>query len=147
MFIYGLIAFLLTHISYIIGFKGEFVSLSTWSFLFAVILGISAIFIVRRLVLSMREKGQTQLVIPVILYSIIISMMLYAALVTLLDINWKTNASLLVAAGALLFYMSDLILAWNRFVSSIKNGGTLNIVFYHLGQILLVSGVIGQFGR
>jgi len=43
--------------------------------------------------------------------------------------------------GAFLFYISDLILAWNRFVAPIQNGRLLNIVAYHLGQIALIVGV------
>ena len=100
----------------------------------------------RRIISAMRQKGQTQLIVSVILYSLIISVMLYAAMATLLDLNWKTIASLLVAAGASLFYISDLVLAWNKFVTPIKNGRTFNITLYHLGQILLVSGVISQLG-
>ena len=38
------------------------------------------------------------------------------------------------------------ILAWNKFVSPVKNGRVLNITLYHLGQIGLIAGVISQFG-
>jgi hypothetical protein len=48
--------------------------------------------------------------------------------------------------GAFLFYLSDVILAWNKFVSPIKNGRIINIGLYHLGQIGLIAGVISQFG-
>jgi hypothetical protein len=44
-----------------------------------------------------------------------------------------------------LFYISDIVLAWNRFVSPIKNSRMLNIGFYHLGQITIVAGVVMQF--
>lgn len=40
----------------------------------------------------------------------------------------------------------SLILAWNKFVSAIKNGRVWSIALYHLGQIGLVTGVIAQFG-
>jgi hypothetical protein len=49
--------------------------------------------------------------------------------------------------GALLFYISDIILAWHKFVSPIQNGRIYNIGAYHLGQILLIAGVIAQFGN
>jgi hypothetical protein len=31
-------------------------------------------------------------------------------------------------------------------IKSVKNGRILNIAAYHLGQIGLIAGVIGQFG-
>ena len=145
MFLYGLVAFLFAQIAYIIGFKNEFAALSLWSMLLAVILGISALRVMRRIISAMRAKGQTRLAVPVILYSIVITLMLLAAMLTLADLTWKANASLLAASGAFLFYISDVILAWNKFVAPIKNGRALNIAFYHVGQIMLVAGVVIQF--
>jgi hypothetical protein len=52
----------------------------------------------------------------------------------------------LVSFGAALFYFSDIVLAWNRFVSPIKNGRMLNIGMYHIAQIMIVVGVGTQFG-
>jgi len=51
----------------------------------------------------------------------------------------------LVTTGAFLFYLSDIILAWHRFVAPISNGRLLNIACYHAGQIMLIAGVIAQF--
>lgn len=145
-FLFGLAAFLFTHIFYTFGFMSGFVGISAWSFLLALILGISAARVLRRIVSSMRQKGETRLILPVLLYSVIITAMLYAAMLTLSDMTWKASASLLAAAGAFLFFMSDLILAWNKFVTPIARGRTLNIVLYHAGQILLIAGVVTQFG-
>jgi uncharacterized membrane protein YhhN len=86
------------------------------------------------------------LVYPVIVYAIVITVMLYAAMTTITNPAWTTRAAFFVSVGAFLFYISDLILAWNKFVSPIKNGRLLNIAAYHLGQIGLIAGVIGQFG-
>jgi hypothetical protein len=60
--------------------------------------------------------------------------------------EWKNSAVVLVSAGALLFWASDLVLAWNRFVSPLKRGAVWNTILYCLGQIGLVAGVINQFG-
>lgn len=94
----------------------------------------------------MRTKGQETLVTPVIVYSLVISLMLYAGLSTIFDPAWKTSAAFFVSTGAFLFYISDLILAWNKFVSPIRNGRVFNIIAYHLGQIGLIAGVISQLG-
>jgi hypothetical protein len=72
--------------------------------------------------------------------------MLYAAMSTIFDPAWKTSAAFFVSAGAFLFCASDALLAWNKFVSPVKNGRIWNIALYHLGQIGLVAGAISQFG-
>jgi uncharacterized membrane protein YhhN len=93
----------------------------------------------------MQLKRQTWLINPVIVYSLLISLVLYAAMSTIFDPEWKTSAAFFVSLGAFLFYISDLILAWNKFVAPVKNAGLLNILTYYLGQIGLIAGVISQF--
>jgi uncharacterized membrane protein YhhN len=53
----------------------------------------------------------------------------------------------LVTVGAILFYSSDVVLAWNKFVNPIKNGRLANMILYHLGQAALVAGVLIQFAK
>lgn len=145
LFVFGLGAFLLAHIFYIVGFQDQFASISAGSLLTVVLLGASAIRLMRRIVGAIRARGQNKLVVPVILYSVVISLMLFAALTTIFDPTWTARASFFVSIGASFFFMSDIILAWNKFVSPIKNGRILNIALYHLGQIGLIAGIIGQF--
>ena len=73
--------------------------------------------------------------------------MLLSAMLKLNDLTWNASAALLVSLGAFLFYISDIILAWNKFVSPIQHGRIYNIAAYHLGQILLIAGVVAQFGK
>ena len=82
---------------------------------------------------------------PILIYSLVISLMLLSAMMKLTDITWSANASALVSLGALLFYLSDIVLAWNKFVAPIQYGRIYNIGLYHLGQITLIAGVIMQF--
>lgn len=145
MFLPGLVAFLFTHISYLIGFKREFITVTVWSLILMVILAMIALSVVRRIVSAMRAIGQDGLVTPVIVYAVVISVMLYAAMTTLASPAWKPGAALFVSVGALLFYVSDLILAWNKFVVPIRNGRLFNMMAYHLGQIVLIAGIISQF--
>lgn len=145
MFIIGLIAFLLTHIFYLLGFRNELLNFTPWSLVLIFFIYLNGLRILRRIISAMRTKGFARLSAPVIVYGLVISLMLYAALSTIFDQGWSTSASFLVSAGAFLFYLSDLILAWNKFVSPIRNGRIANIVAYHLGQIGLIAGVISQF--
>jgi uncharacterized membrane protein YhhN len=68
-------------------------------------------------------------------------------MLTLNTTDWKSSASGLVAMGAILFYFSDVVLAWNKFVNPIKNGRLANMMLYHLGQAALVAGVLIQFAK
>jgi uncharacterized membrane protein YhhN len=147
MFLYGLTAFLFAHISYLIGFQNELMQFNAWSLILIVILASSAVRVIRRIVSAMRAQGQDRLVYPITFYSLVITTLLYAAMTTIANPAWKTSASFLVSVGAFLFFISDVILAWNKFVSPIKNGRILNIAAYHLGQIGLIAGVIIQYGK
>jgi len=147
-FIAGLVAFLLAHVAYIIGLNKPFGELSLlWAIGMGVVLAITAARLLRRIIAGVREKGQPKLVVPVVAYGTVITLMLLSAILTLSRLDWKTSAAGLVSVGAILFYASDVILAWNKFVKPINNGRVINMVAYHLGQIALVAGVVIQFAK
>jgi uncharacterized membrane protein YhhN len=52
------------------------------------------------------------------------------------------TGSLVALAGALLFFYSDAILAWNRFVKPLPYGRIVNMVPYHVGEALLVLSLV-----
>lgn len=145
LFLAGLIAFLFTHIFYITGFRDEFTLMNAWSLILAIFLAINVGRLLRRIVGAMRAKGENRLVVPILLYATVISVMLYAAMSTIYNPAWTTGAAFFVSLGAFLFCASDTLLAWNRFVSPVRNERIWNIVLYHLGQISLIAGVISQF--
>jgi alkenylglycerophosphocholine hydrolase len=147
-FFAGLAAFLLAHVAYITGLNVPLPSVSPlWSVGMALILALTAARILRRIVTGIRQKGLKRLVIPVSAYGAVITLMLLSALLTLYTSDWKTSASGLVALGAVLFFFSDILLAWNKFINPIKNGRLANMILYHLGQFALVAGVIIQINR
>jgi uncharacterized membrane protein YhhN len=71
--------------------------------------------------------------IPVIIYGIIISTMLYFSI--------KTQEKLLIV-GALFFVISDSVLSVNLFVSSSLLLNLLVMITYVLAQVLLVKGIL-----
>jgi uncharacterized membrane protein YhhN len=144
-FIFGLASFLLGHIFYVIGFNLPPSPFSVWAAILAVIVGLGGVRVMRRILGALAEKGPSRLRLPVGIYGAVISVMLLSAMLKLTDVSWSANASLLVAAGAFLFFMSDIVLAWNRFVTPIHHGRMINIGLYHLGQIALIAGVVMQF--
>lgn len=145
LFIPGLVAFFVTHVCYILGFQEQLLHLNGWSFVLLFFILLNGIRLLRRIAGAMRARGQDSLVNPVILYGLVISLMLYAAMSTIFDPAWTTGASFFVSVGALLFWISDLMMAWNKFVSPAENRRVPSIVAYQLGQILLITGLISQF--
>lgn len=146
LFLAGLVVFLLAHLSYVIGFNIPQPNFSAWGLVLAVVVGIGGARLIRRIVAPLAAGGRARLRIPIIIYGLVISIMLLSAMLKLTDLAWGAAAAVLVSLGALLFYASDIILAWNKFVSPIRNGRLYNIAAYHLGQIALIAGVVLQFG-
>ena len=146
LFMAGLVVFLLAHVAYLIGFNIPVPEISAWGFVLAIIVGLGGMRITRRILASLTANGHGRMRIPIIIYSVVISLMLLSAMMKLTDLTWDANAAVLVSVGALLFYISDIILAWHKFVSPIQNGRIYNIGAYHLGQIMLIAGVVAQFG-
>lgn len=145
LFLAGLVAFLLAHVAYIIGFNIPVPEISLWGIALAVIIGVGGARVIRRILSAVEAKGQGRMRMPIIVYGVVISVMVLSAMMKQTDLTWEAGAALLVGAGAVLFYISDIILAWNKFVAPIRHGRIYNIAAYHLGQIALIAGVIAQY--
>jgi uncharacterized membrane protein YhhN len=145
MFMAGLAAFLMAHICYVIGFNSPLPPVNAFSLFLAVMIALLAARIYKRVTVNLAARGLIRMRIPILLYCIAISIMLLSAMQTIFNENWKSTPALLVSLGASLFFISDVILAYNKFVKPIKNGRLLNLVAYHIGQMLLVIGVGLQF--
>jgi uncharacterized membrane protein YhhN len=147
-FLAGLGAFLLAHLAYIVGLNIPLPDAPLiWTVIIALLLAFAAGRVLRRITTALAQKGQRSMLTPVSLYGMVITLMLLSAFLTLYNSKWGTVPAGLVALGAMLFYFSDVILAWNRFVNPLKNSRVINMVLYHLGQIALVGGVILQYGK
>jgi uncharacterized membrane protein YhhN len=146
LFLAGLVTFLLAHLAYLIGFNIPIPEISAWGFVLAVIVGLGGVRVIRRIIAPLAASGQSRMRTPIIIYGTVISLMLLSAMMKMTEITWNANAATLVGVGAFLFYVSDIILAWNKFVAPIQHGRIYNIGAYHLGQITLIAGVIAQFG-
>lgn len=146
-FIAGLVAFLIGHILYILGFNQSLPPLSLATLLVLAIVALPAVQIFRRIRAGLLSSGRSRLIGPVLLYSLVISLMLASALLTLVrpDEAWHPGPALLAAFGALLFFLSDTLLAWNKFVQDLPGGRALVHMTYHLGQYALIAGVAFNF--
>lgn len=146
-FIGGLISFLVAHIAYIIGLNPTLPSISMALVIILTIVALTARTYYRRISKSLTLGGKEKLRIPVLAYTSVISIMLISALATLIrpDTEWSVASALLVSAGALLFFVSDALLAWNKFVQKLSRADLKVMVAYHLGQVGIVLGAALQF--
>ncbi len=141
-FIAGLVAFLLAHLAYVVGFNATPLGFSLAAMLLAVLVATTGLRLYRLIAAGLQASGQSHLRLPVLVYSLGLSLMLLSALLTLVRPEWAALPAWLVSAGATLFFVSDSTLAWNRFLRPLAGARLIVIVTYHLGQALIVLGVV-----
>jgi uncharacterized membrane protein YhhN len=124
----GIAAFLLGHLAYVVGFR--FAGFNVAGLIIGLtIAAVTAGLLLRRILGALEQSGRTSLRYPVLAYAIVISLMTVSA---------TASGNLVAAAGGLLFFFSDVIFAWYRFVKPVRWGQPVNIVMYQTGQALLV---------
>jgi uncharacterized membrane protein YhhN len=138
-FLPGLVAFLLGHICTIVGLNP---TLPRWpAVAILVIVAVIGVTLYRSIASGLHRQGQTALRVPVALYSLVLSLMLSSAWATLFRPEWTSPRQGLIIAGASLFFASDAMLAWDRFVTPSSRLHLLVIVTYHLGQMGLAASL------
>jgi len=146
-FLPGLISFLVGHICYIIGFgmpvpqPGGVMA----AVLIAVLLIIVAGWVYVRLAVGMQASGKQRMRIPVLIYTVVITLMFFSALMTVFNNEWDLLPSVLVSVGALLFLVSDIMNAWVRFVAPIQNHRLWIMSTYHIAQVSIAAGAALHF--
>ncbi|MEW5873393.1 MAG: lysoplasmalogenase [Chloroflexota bacterium] len=135
-FMIGLVLFLLAHVAYTVLFAllGRF---SAWDILSTVVLLAVGLGFYR---LIQPNLGAMKL--PVIIYIVVISLMVSRAISTLFNPAFTTGQGIMIAVGAVLFYVSDLILAAGRFWKPWKYH-RISLVFYYSGQLLIALAASG----
>jgi uncharacterized membrane protein YhhN len=138
-FLLGLVAFLLAHVMYVTAFvylQVTMLGAISWSGELVAAIGILLVGVV---VYRYLAPGLGAMRLPVIGYIVVISAMVHRAL----GIAWvhpgPSTQPVLIVVGALLFYISDAILAANKF----RMGGQMphyrvwNLSAYYTGQLFL----------
>ena len=143
LFLAGLGAFLLAHACYIIGFNPTTPPWPSLAILIP-IAGIGAL-LFRELAQGLRKRGARKMLTPVAIYSAVLSGMLFSAWATLFRPEWTGLRQGLAIGGASLFFVSDAMLAWDRFVASFPMARLSIHITYHLGQVALAAS-IAQMG-
>jgi uncharacterized membrane protein YhhN len=135
-FLLGLSAFLIAHIFYIVFFHfvrvKEKIKGNPW--LLVVVVIYYAVLI------NLLSPYLADMKIPVLVYGIVISFMFMLAM-HMLFIKNKTAGKWMMF-GALLFVISDSVLAINKFYQSFEGAGVLIMLTYGLAQLFIVEGAV-----
>lgn len=132
----GLASFLVAHLCYIAAFGGPVLSGYSVFLATSLILFSGVLFLLVRQ--GLRRDGRTTLIVPVFVYTAVISIMVLTALTAPGANGWERAAVNWAALGALLFYVSDALIGLHRFVVEMRQAPVAIMVTYHLGQIALV---------
>jgi uncharacterized membrane protein YhhN len=133
-FIFGLVAFLIAHIFYILYYENiirlENLKKNYWLFVPVLIYYAVLIYIL--------SPNLGDMKLPVRIYGVVISYMLIQAL----QVGRIRNrpAAVLMITGAVLFIISDSILALNKFYKPFEYAGILIMFTYGTAQLLITLG-------
>lgn len=131
-FVIGLSAFLIGHLFYTAGF------ITSWNYshkrmLSIIPITIYAFLMCSNLIKSLNDKGDDNLIIPVIAYTIAISTMVFTAIMT--GNKWAIF-------GSILFIISDSILSWDLFVETIHYSNEFIMITYYSAQFLIARSIL-----
>ena len=135
-FILGLLAFLIAHILYVLVFSKTSSSLLNARYVLIALVAYAL------LLFNLLKDNLNEMLIPVIAYMLVIlSMATYAYL---RKGQVSSQSFVLVFAGALLFLISDSILALNKFYKPMPLANLSIMLTYGLAQLLIVLGILQQ---
>ena len=129
-FVLGLASFLVAHVAYVLGFLVGGVGILR--LLGGVVVAGVAVVLVGSRIVRAAQESDPQLVVPVMAYMGVISVMLAVAI---------GSGDTAAVAGAVLFYVSDALIGWTKFVHAHTWAPLAVIVTYHLAQIALVTSL------
>ena len=130
-FLGGLVSFLLGHVMYTAAFftaarVGTIMALAMIALLFAA-----------ALVWRWLEPHLEEMKVPVLAYMVVISIMVCAASGLAANAALPDNARIVIFTGAVLFYISDLFVARQRFVVDAYVNRQIGLPLYYAAQFLL----------
>ncbi len=142
-FLPGLVAFLLAHAAYVLAFNESLPDISLPFFGLGLLVLVLWLRIERRLTRAIRaSRVHGRMRVPVALYSAVIALMLFSALLTLFRPDWRMPSAGWAVTGGFLFFLSDTMLAFDRFVRPFPRARFWVRVSYHCGQLGLAAGAL-----
>jgi uncharacterized membrane protein YhhN len=138
-FISGLIAFLISHVVYIITFSKQ-LKIRNRKNKAVFWIGVTVIIVYLLTMLTILLPSLGDLKIPVFVYALVISTMLLFAFKGFLI--WEEPANWYILLGAIIFVSSDSILAFDKFHAPIVLNSFLIMITYLIAQYLIVVGIL-----
>jgi uncharacterized membrane protein YhhN len=138
-FIFGLVSFLVSHLVYIVLFNKQQTiqendnKVQFWLGVF-LLLGYFTF-----MIFTLFPK-LGPLKIPVLIYAIVITTMLFFAFKG--SLKWSIPANKYIFIGAIVFVSSDSVLAFNKFYTPIEHASFYIMATYCLAQYLIVKGIL-----
>lgn len=133
-FLFGLVAFLLAHVMYVIAFlKHRNKTLNPFGFIAFLIVYAAGLF-------YLVKDGLNEMLIPVLIYMLVILSMSTAAYLRKGTISKLSYT--LVFLGALFFMLSDSILALNKFYEPLAYSNISIMLTYAIAQYLIIFGIL-----
>lgn len=139
-FLLGLGSFLFAHICYIISFRmARMEPLGILKFRYQVLVMVILLLYITVLLMKI-GFGLGSYLIPVIIYAVAISTMLFLSFIRLKSTTGRSF--ILVFTGAILFVLSDSLIAINKFATPIVSAGVWIMLTYGAAQYLIIRGLI-----
>jgi uncharacterized membrane protein YhhN len=143
-FVAGLAAFFLTQLCYIAGLNPTLPrALPPYPVLgFLIVVVLVGVVLFRSIATELRRKNRRMaLLIPLAIYGPTLSLTLFSGWATLFRPEWTPLRRMLVILGVSLFFTSDLLIVWDRFVRRSHRLKLLDIITYHLAQVALALSI------
>jgi len=134
-FMLGLASFLAGHVFYVVGFFSV-AGLNRWTWVSLVLAGGVSGFVYSWLRSHLGEMKK-----PVIGYMVVITVMVCAASSLLGASDFRLSGRVLVFAGAVSFYFSDVFVARDRFMKKEFVNRLVGLPMYYAGQFFIASSL------
>jgi uncharacterized membrane protein YhhN len=135
-FLFGLSAFLVAQVCYIVFFH----NIRMREYIRGNALLLLLVIVYYSILISVLSPYLGNMKLPVRIYGVVLSFMVMLAMHAMLGKNKK--AALWMMMGAILFVTSDSLLAFNKFFSSFDYAGLIIMLTYGLAQLFITVGAV-----
>jgi uncharacterized membrane protein YhhN len=135
-FLWGLAAFLVAQVFYIVFFH----NIRMREHIRGNALLLLLVIVYYSILISVLSPYLGSMTLPVRIYGVVLSFMLMLAMHPIFGKNKK--AALWMMIGAILFVASDSLLAFNKFFSAFDNAGLIIMLTYGLAQLFITEGAV-----
>ena len=135
-FLFGLSAFLVAQVFYIVFFH----NIRMREYIRGNALLLLLVIVYYSVLINVLSPYLGNMKLPVRIYGVVLSFMVMLAMHTMLGKNKK--AALWMTMGAILFVVSDSLLAFNKFFSPFNNAGVIIMLTYGLAQLFITEGAV-----